>query len=40
MLGSKKKTLGLLMKTWKSDLHTFHTKKKALYETQVDTESD
>lgn len=34
----KKKPLGLLAKTWESALHTFHTKKKALYETQAGAE--
>ena len=34
----KKKPLGLLATTWKSALHTFHTKKKAPYETQAGAE--
>lgn len=33
-----KKPLGLLVKTWKSDSHTFHTKEKALRGTQAGTE--
>lgn len=33
-----KKPLGLLVTTWKSDLHTFHAKEKALNETWAGTE--
>ena len=37
--GSKSKPPELLVETWKSASHRFHTKKKALYETQAGTET-